>query len=169
MAVGASVAWAHPALAPVTLPLAGMVGPGGRVIAVDIQPKMIERLKRRAAKAGVLERIDGRIASSESLGLKDLDDTVDFTLAFAVVHEFPDPARFFAEVAVTSKPSARLLLAEPKGHVKPAFFHLLQVGRGHLHDPPTCLGGPGEGDLVDLLALHQLRADRVAGAGDRVD
>jgi len=33
-----------------TIPLARLVGPSGRVIAVDLQPKMIESLKRRAAK-----------------------------------------------------------------------------------------------------------------------
>jgi hypothetical protein len=49
-----------------TLDLARRVGASGRVIAVDIQPKMIERLKRRAAKAGLVERIDAPIARSDS-------------------------------------------------------------------------------------------------------
>ena len=45
-----------------------------------------------------------------------------FWLAFAVVDEFPDARRFFAEVAEASKPGALLLLAEPAGHVnKPTF------------------------------------------------
>jgi ubiquinone/menaquinone biosynthesis C-methylase UbiE len=35
-----------------TLELARMVGAAGRVVAVDVQPKMISRLKRRLAKAG---------------------------------------------------------------------------------------------------------------------
>jgi predicted methyltransferase len=38
-----------------TIPLARLVGPSGRVVTVDLQPKMIESLKRRASKAGVLE------------------------------------------------------------------------------------------------------------------
>jgi len=55
---------------------------------------------------------------------------IDFTLAFAVVHEFPDPGHFFAEVAAASKPGAALLLAEPKGHVKLANFDAeLEVAR----------------------------------------
>jgi hypothetical protein len=48
----------------------------------------------------------------------DLRGTIEITLAFAVVHEFPDPGHFFAEVAAASKPGAALLLAEPKRHVK---------------------------------------------------
>lgn len=105
-----------------TLELARMVGASGRVVAVDIQTKMLDRLKRRAAKAGLLDRLDARLASSDSMAIADLAGSVDFTLAFAVVHEFPDAARFFAEVAAASKSGASLLLAEPAGHVKAAEF-----------------------------------------------
>ena len=98
------------------------MGSSGRVVAVDVQPKMIDRLKRRAAKAGLLDRVDARVAPAESMGITDLHSSVDFTLAFAVVHEFPDAGRFFAEVAAASKPGATVLLAEPSGHVKAAAF-----------------------------------------------
>jgi len=100
-----------------TLELARLVGTSGRVVAVDVQPRMIEELKRRAAKAGVLERIDARLALPDSMGVADLAGSVDFTLAFAVVHEMPASGRFFAEVAVASKPGASVLFAEPAGHV----------------------------------------------------
>jgi len=100
-----------------TLELAHLVGPSGRLIAVDIQPKMLSRLKRRASRAGVLERIDARLATPDSMGLSDLAGAADFTLAFAVVHEMPDAAEFFRQVAAASKPGSRLLFAEPAGHV----------------------------------------------------
>ncbi len=100
-----------------TLALARLVGVSGRVIAVDLQPKMIQGLKRRAAKAKLLDRVDARVPSVDTMGLEDLAGKVDFTLAFAMVHEFPDARRFFAEVARASKPGGLLLLAEPKGHV----------------------------------------------------
>src|SRR5215472_1318040 len=74
-----------------TLDLARLVGPSGRVIAVDIQSKMLDRMKRRAAKSALLDRIDARLAAPDSMGIADLAGSVDFTLAFAVVHEFPDP------------------------------------------------------------------------------
>lgn len=105
-----------------TLELARMVGASGRVVAVDIQPRMLEKLKRRAAKAGVLDRLDARLATSDSMGIADLAGAVDFTLAFAVVHEFPDAKRFFTEVAAVSKPGASLLIAEPTGHVQATEF-----------------------------------------------
>jgi len=100
-----------------TLELARQVGTSGRVVAVDVQPRMIAGLKRRAAKAGVLERVDVRLAAPDSLGVGDLAGSVDFTLAFAVVHEMPAAGPFFAEVAKASKPAASLLFVEPAGHV----------------------------------------------------
>ena len=105
-----------------TLELARLVGPSGRVVAVDVQPKMLEALKRRAAKAGLLDRIEARAASSNSLSVTDLAGRMDFALAFAVVHELPAAAPFFAEVARTLKPGACMLLAEPVVHVRTAQF-----------------------------------------------
>jgi len=105
-----------------TLGMARQVGASGRVVAVDIQPRMISGLKRRLAKAGLLERTDARLALSDSLGLQDLRGKVDFALAMAVVHEMPSSSRFFAEVAEAMKPGATLLLAEPSGHVNKADF-----------------------------------------------
>ncbi len=105
-----------------TLELALRVGPSGRVIAIDIQERMLNRLKRRAAKAGVIDRVEARLAAANSLGISDLAGKVDFTLAFAVVHEMPSAASFFGEVAQASKPGAQILFAEPAGHVKKDLF-----------------------------------------------
>jgi SAM-dependent methyltransferase len=105
-----------------TLDMARLVGPQGLVVAVDIQPRMLARLERRAAQQALLGRIQTRLAREDSLGLADLAGEVDFVLAFAVVHEMPSPAWFFREVSGPMKPGARILVAEPKGHVKlPAF------------------------------------------------
>lgn len=105
-----------------TLELARLVGPSGRVVALDLQPKMLEGLKRRAAKAGLLEHIVARQVSGNSLGLTDIAGKVDFALVFAMVHELPAAAPFFVEVATALKPGACLLFAEPRGHVKAAQF-----------------------------------------------
>ena len=105
-----------------TLELARRVGPSGRVIAVDVQPKMLEGLKRRAARAGFLERLDARLAAPDSLGVADLAGAVDLVLAFAVVHELPAAGPFFAEAAATLKPGGTLLLVEPTGHVNAEEF-----------------------------------------------
>jgi len=105
-----------------TLELLRLSGPSGRVVVVEIQPRMVTALKRRAAQAELLNRLDVRLAQPDSMRLADLVGTVDFALAFAVVHELPAAGSFFAEVSRALRPCARMLLAEPTGHVKPAEF-----------------------------------------------
>jgi len=100
-----------------TLPLARMVGPNGKVLAVDIQEKMLQSLQKRAHKAKVSDRIITRVCMPTSLGLGGFDGTFDFAIAFAVVHEVPDVRSFFSDVFQSLKPGARCLIAEPKGHV----------------------------------------------------
>ncbi|HEY6838514.1 MAG TPA: methyltransferase domain-containing protein [Geobacteraceae bacterium] len=105
-----------------TLPLAGMVGPNGRVVAVDVQEKMLQSLHRRAVKANVAERIVLRVCSPTSLGLVDLAGAADFAVAFAVVHEAPDSRALFGELFRSLKHGARCLVAEPRGHVSEREF-----------------------------------------------
>jgi ubiquinone/menaquinone biosynthesis C-methylase UbiE len=100
-----------------TLPMAELVGPSGRVICVDLQERMIRSLRKRAVRAGVSDRIEPRVCSARSLGLRDLEGEIDFALAYAVVHEVPDAASFLAEIGGALAPGGRLLIAEPSGHV----------------------------------------------------
>jgi ubiquinone/menaquinone biosynthesis C-methylase UbiE len=100
-----------------TLPLAKLVGPNGRVIAVDIQVKMIDKLRKRAQRAGLVDRIDLRLAGRDLLGIVDLHNRVDFVLAFAVVHEVASAQRFFREIAGVLRPRGSMLLVEPSVHV----------------------------------------------------
>ncbi|HEU5401873.1 MAG TPA: methyltransferase domain-containing protein [Terriglobales bacterium] len=105
-----------------TLELARLAGPTGRVIAVDVQERMLSALRKKARKAGLLSRIDARLVPPDSMGMNDLAGSVDFTLAYAVVHEIPSCERFFQEAATASRNGAQLLLVEPAGHVRDADF-----------------------------------------------
>ena len=100
-----------------SLPLAELVGPEGRVICVDLQERMVRSLRKRAARAGLADRIETRVCSSTSLGLGDLRDQIDFALAYAMVHEVPDAGRLLVEIGEALAPGGRLLIAEPRGHV----------------------------------------------------
>jgi ubiquinone/menaquinone biosynthesis C-methylase UbiE len=105
-----------------TLEIARLVGPRGKVVAVDLQPKMLAALQRRARKGGVIDRIDARLADPDTLHVDDLAGKVDFGLVFAVVHELRDEGRFFSEMQRVLRPDGRVLVAEPKGHVTAAKF-----------------------------------------------
>lgn len=100
-----------------TLPLARMVGPQGRVVAAEIQEKMLSALSRRARRAGLLDRLDLRHIEEDGLGIEDLSGKVDFAAAIHVVHEVPDQEMFFKEVLEALKPGGKLLVIEPKGHI----------------------------------------------------
>ena len=102
-----------------SLGLARMVGDSGRVIAVDIQPEMLEMVKRNAAKAGLQSRIETHVCTTDSLGL---NMKTDFVLAFWMAHEVKDQTAFFRQVVLLLKPEARFLLVEPKMHVNAAAF-----------------------------------------------
>jgi ubiquinone/menaquinone biosynthesis C-methylase UbiE len=136
-----------------TLDLARMVGPNGRVVAVDLQPRMLAGLRRRARRAGLLDRIDARLAGAGALGVEDLAGRVDVAFALHVVHEIPDAASFFTEIAGTLKPDGKLLVVEPRGHVSEAAFDAsLAVARRagfRIVDRALSRRGPGA-----LLALQ---------------
>ena len=100
-----------------TLEIARKIGAAGRVIAVDVQQRMIDSLRRRAQRRGVSDRIELRLAMSDTMGISDLIEKVDFVLAFAVVHEMPDAAKFFAESFMALKPGGKLLFSEPSDHI----------------------------------------------------
>ena len=117
-----------------TVELARRVGPSGRVVAVDVQPRMLEGLSRRSGKEGVAGRIDARLPPADGMGVGDLAGTVDFVLAFAVVHELPSAERFFSESSAAMKPGGRLLFAEPRFEVSEREFadSLRMAGRYRL-------------------------------------
>lgn len=100
-----------------SLPLATAVAPEGKVICVDVEPKMLAGLMRRATQAGLADRIETHVCPEDGLGLEDRAASVDFALAFAVMHELADQNRTLGELAEVLKPGAALLLAEPSCHV----------------------------------------------------
>ena len=120
---GMTVVEIGPGMGFFTLEIAKKVAASGRVIAIDIQPKMLEQLEQRAEKAGVRQRIEPRLASSDSLGMTDLAEVVDLVFAYAVVHELPDDRAFFREAFGVLKRNAVLFLAEPGRHVSEECFN----------------------------------------------
>lgn len=105
-----------------TLPLARMVGSAGQVLCVDIQPRMLAALGRRARRAGLSQRIEARTCDAAGLGLADRAGAFDLALLIHVLHELPDAAAALAEICAALKPQGQVLLIEPAGHVSVADF-----------------------------------------------
>jgi ubiquinone/menaquinone biosynthesis C-methylase UbiE len=110
-----------------TKALAQMVGLNGRVIAVDLQPQMLAGLRRRLKKANLLDRVDLLLARSEGLGL---EGDLDFALAFWMIHEVPDSHMMLGELFAHLRPTANLLIVEPRVHVsQSAFARTLSIAK----------------------------------------
>ena len=110
-----------------TIPLARLVGDTGKVIAADIQQQMLDSLDHRAFKAGVQERIKLLLTKSDSIGISE---SIDFCLAFWMVHEVTDQGHFLNEIASKLKPDGLMLIAEPKIHVsKEHFAKTLEIAK----------------------------------------
>jgi len=105
-----------------TLPMARMTGENGRVIAVDIQDRMLAALEKRANKAGLGDRIIRHKAQTDSMDISAHGGSVDLAVAIHVVHELKDPRTFFSEVREALKPGGKFLIVEPKGHVSSEAF-----------------------------------------------
>jgi ubiquinone/menaquinone biosynthesis C-methylase UbiE len=97
-----------------TMAMAKMMGGNGTVIAVDIQQKMLDLTRKRAERAGVANRIRPLHASEDDIGIRE---SVDFVLAFWMVHEIKDIPRFFRQVSSVLKEGGKVLYAEPLFHV----------------------------------------------------
>ncbi len=110
--VGCGVGW-------FSIPMAQMVGDGGKVVAIDLQPQMLAMLRRRAEKAGVADRIVMHKCQQDRL---EIDLEADFALIFAMLHEVPDQRRLLGEIHACLKPGGELLLAEPPLHVSGKSF-----------------------------------------------
>jgi ubiquinone/menaquinone biosynthesis C-methylase UbiE len=124
-----------------TFGMALMVGPRGRVIAVDIQEKMLEVMKKRAIRRGLIERIKPHLASLDRI---NVNEKVDFALAMWMAHEVPDQEHFFSEIKSALKPQGKFLMVEPRMHVKPGQFEsslrlAAQVGLIKIEEPKVNL------------------------------
>ncbi|OGI00770.1 MAG: hypothetical protein A2Y25_06190 [Candidatus Melainabacteria bacterium GWF2_37_15] len=93
---------------------AKIVGNSGKVIAVDIQPKMLQVLEKRAEKAGVNHIIQTHFAEPTDIRL---EAKADFALAMWMLHEVPDIKRFLEQVKSVLNPGSYFLVVEPIPHV----------------------------------------------------
>jgi len=104
-----------------TLKLAELVGPRGRVYAVDIQPEMLRLLGQRAKAAGAKNIVPvlGTVADPRLPA-----EQLDLVLLVDVYHEFSHPESMLRAIRQSLKPEGRIALAEfraedPEVPIKP--------------------------------------------------
>jgi ubiquinone/menaquinone biosynthesis C-methylase UbiE len=92
-----------------TVEAARRVGPQGRVVAVDIQPRMIAQVEARVRQAG-LTNVETYVAGAHSLPLPAA--SVDRAFLITVLGEIPDPNRALAELHRVLAPDGVLSVGE---------------------------------------------------------
>ncbi|MBA3003436.1 MAG: class I SAM-dependent methyltransferase, partial [Desulfurivibrio sp.] len=85
--------------------MAKLIGETGKVIAVDLQQKMLDTLIHRAQKAGVAHRITTLLCDENNIGIHE---EIDFALTFWMAHETPDKSSFLKQVHAVLKKSGKL-------------------------------------------------------------
>jgi ubiquinone/menaquinone biosynthesis C-methylase UbiE len=107
-----------------SLSLAEIVGKSGRVICVDMQQEMLDILQKRAARKGLLDRIDCRRCEADDL---QLAEPVEFVLMMWMSHEVADRRRLFQQIRAIIKPGGHWLLVEPIIHVPSQEFSAIRA------------------------------------------
>jgi precorrin-6B methylase 2 len=127
-----------------TVRMAREVGPTGKVIATDIQPGMLDILRRRIRNEGV-SNVELVLGTADDPKLPDR--SIDLALMVDVYHELSAPQTFVRRLRTALKPDGRLVLlefrkedsripirpehkmsiAEVKAELEPEGFRLAQV------------------------------------------
>ena len=94
--------------------MAKLIGENGKVIAVDLQQKMLNVMLKRARCAGLVDRITPHLCEADDIGVRE---KVDFILAFWMVHEVSNHQEFFGQLRSILSSESKILIAEPKFHV----------------------------------------------------
>jgi precorrin-6B methylase 2 len=86
--------------------------PQGKVLAIDLQPEMIELLKKRITKAKIVN-IEPRLSTEQSPGLPL--NSIDLAVMVDAYHEFGFPQEMMTNIVAALKPGGRVVLAEYRG------------------------------------------------------
>ena len=124
-----------------SIEMANMVGRNGKIISADLQDGMLQKLHMKVKGTELEERIKFVNCTQEII---NVTETVDFILAFYMVHEVPVKNSFFLQLHNILRPQGQFLLVEPKlFHVSKKDFELTTMIAGKngfkIHQGPSLL------------------------------
>jgi len=123
--------------------LARRVGARGRVLAIDIQPEMVQRL-RQEAQERELAQVEAKLGTARNPGIEE--KSLDLALLANSYHEFSEPEAVLAALRKSLKPGGslvvieyrkeepspmsplhRMSLVELRAEIEPAGFDLVRI------------------------------------------
>jgi arsenite methyltransferase len=128
----------------IDLLLAGRrVGPGGRVIGIDMTPAMIERAKLNIERSG-LSNVEVRQGLIEDLPVES--GTVDLVVSNCVINLSPEKSKVFGEISRVLRPGGRFSISDIVADSIPAW--ILEYGALY----SSCISGAvSEAEYLDGL------------------
>lgn len=108
-----------------TMAMAKVVGPSGKVYAVDLQPLAVDMVKRRAVRRR-LSNVEALLADGYHTSVPD--HVADVVCAIDMFQFVGDTAAFLAEVRRMLKPDGVLLLTDPHEGPRAHKERILQAG-----------------------------------------
>ncbi len=102
-----------------SMEMSKMIGESGKIIAVDLQDGMLQKLKNKIQGTEIEKRIMLHKCEKNKIGIIE---KVDFVLAFYMVHEVPDQKKFLEEIKSILKLNGKILIIEPMFHVSKQAF-----------------------------------------------
>lgn len=131
-----------------TIELAKRVGPTGKVIAVDIQPEMLQELSRRCER-GNLKNVEMVLGLPHDPKLPAAQ--IDLILMVDVYHEFSNPVEMLGAMRKSLKSDGRIALVEFRGE-----------------DPQVPIKPEHKMTKKQILKEYEANAMRLVGQYDRL-
>jgi ubiquinone/menaquinone biosynthesis C-methylase UbiE len=118
-----------------TIASAKQVGPSGQIVAIDIEPKMIDRLEKKIIENGITN-IKARVADIYDLPFEA--SSFDLAYMIAVINEIPDIPAALVEFHRVLKTGGKLvfseLLLDPDYPLSRSLINLVQANNFSLKD-----------------------------------
>ncbi|MGA3012512.1 MAG: class I SAM-dependent methyltransferase [Bacteroidales bacterium] len=116
-----------------TVEVAKMLKGQGKVIAVDLQDRMLDIVRKKITDTPLEQLVVLNKCSEDSINVKE---PVDFILAFYMIHEVPDKERLFREMSAILKSAGLIYVIEPKFFVsKREFAKMVNIAQDHGFEP----------------------------------
>jgi len=107
-----------------SIEIAKMLNNSGKVIAVDLQEGMLEKVKNKIIGTEIEKRIEIHKCEATKVGVTE---HVDFILLFYMIHEVQDQEKLLGELKSILKPDGKIYIIEPLIHVSKKSFEAMKV------------------------------------------